>query len=124
MTTLLFSLFLWYLAAPFLLILLLHPALEAVDLGSRNPLKWFAALVAYFADLTVARTIWPAIFGWPRYSEATVSHTLERLIRDPLHSDLAIPIAVRINTISKNHIQGLTAVLAERAKEPVCKPTL
>ena len=124
MTALFLSLLIWCLAAPFLLVLLLRPALEAVDLGSKNPFKWGAAFIAYFADLTVARTIWPVIFGWPHYSEATVSHTLERLIRDPLHSDLAIPIAVRINTISPNHIQGLTAVLQERGKGTVCKPTL
>lgn len=63
-----------------LLILLLRPA-AAFERDKRR--YWYllpVALVAWCVDVVIARTTWVLVTGgWPRWSEVTVSHTLERL---------------------------------------------
>ena len=59
-----------------LLIVLLKPALAAVEGKSRNPLHWAAALVAFVFDVIIAHTTWIAIAGKPQKGEWTISQTL------------------------------------------------
>lgn len=82
-----------------LLILLLKPALAAVEGKSRNPLHWLAALVAYVLDVLIAHTTWVALAGWPQRGEWTISQTLERLVQETAHPDhaLFVELAKRIN---------------------------
>lgn len=85
-----------------LLILLLKPALAAVEGKSRNPLHWLAALVAYVLDIVIAHTSWAAMAGWPQRGEWTVSQHLERLVtqtNDPDHA-FYVALAKRINRSS------------------------
>lgn len=84
----------------FLFLLLLKPALECVEGG-----KWWhfwAVLPAYVLDLLIAHTTWALVFGWPKSYELTISHTLERLVRDTRHPRhaLAVAIAREINAVS------------------------
>lgn len=93
-----------------LLILLLVPALKAVDGGSRNPLHILAALVAWPLDILIAHTTWAAVAGFPREGEWTVSHTLERLcIADGPDKQLFIELAKSINRASPHgrHIKAV-----------------
>lgn len=96
-----------------LLILLLKPALAAVEGKSRNPLHWLAALVAYVLDIAIAHTTWVALAGWPQRGEWTISQTLERLVLDTGHRDhaLFVALAKRINRASPTgeHIPVPTA---------------
>lgn len=94
-----------------LLLLLLRPALLAVEGGSRNPLHWLAAVVAGVVDVVIAHTTWAAVTGWPRRGEWTVSHTLERLCVTPgERQQLFIEIARDINRVSPTgrHIKAVT----------------
>ena len=96
------------------LILLVRPALKLFDLKGRWRLLWLAfwplMLAAWLADVIVARTWWPVLFGWPRGNEITVSHTLERLIGEHNHRRwlLATCIATELDRISPGHIKALT----------------
>lgn len=84
-----------------LLMLLLRPALLAVEGGSRNPLHWLAALVAALLDVAIAHTTWAALYGWPRRGEWTISQTLERLCVTPgERQQLFVEIAQEINRAS------------------------
>lgn len=91
-------------AAPFVLVLLLRPALVCVDGGSRRPDHVLVALVAALADVLAAHTTWALLAGWPKRGEWTISHTLERLCGPvwELHSRQAlfIAIACEINQVS------------------------
>ena len=90
-----------------LLIILLIPALKAVDGGSRNPLHWLCALVAGIVDVVIAHTTWAFVAGWPRKGEWTVSHTLERLCHytNSAHPDyfLWCEIGYKINRATRSH---------------------
>jgi hypothetical protein len=85
-----------------LLILLLKPALAAVEGKSRNPLHWLAALVAYALDIVIAHTSLALIAGWPQRGEWTISQVLERLALDTEHRDylLFLALSKRINQAS------------------------
>lgn len=85
------------LASPFALVLLLKPALQAVDGGSRKPAHVAAAVVAWVADLVAAHTVWAWFIGGLHPGEKTISDTLERLAQhnmlDPdylLYRELAL----------------------------------
>lgn len=82
-----------------LLILLLKPALAAVEGKSRNPFHWLAALIAWPLDILIAHTTWVALAGWPQRGEWTISQTLERLVQDTSRPDhaLFVELAKRIN---------------------------
>lgn len=60
-----------------LLLYLLPQALAYAEGGKRKYI--LHALIAYIADLIVARTTFAAIAGKPHKGEVTVSHMLERL---------------------------------------------
>lgn len=95
-----------------LLILLLVPALKAVDGGSRNPLHILAALVAWPLDMLIAHTTWAAVAGFPRKGEWTISHTLERLCVTAVpDQQLFIEVAKKINRASPHgrHIKVVVA---------------
>lgn len=98
-----------------LLILLLSPALKAVDGGSRNPLHILAALVAWPLDILIAHTTWALVAGRPHPGEWTISQTLQRLCRaeNSGHQDyiLFVAIADRINRVSPGHIDFAPAPL-------------
>jgi hypothetical protein len=82
----------------FLFLLLLKPALECVEGG-----KWWhfwAVIPAFLLDVFIAHTTWALVFGWPKSGEWTVSHTLERLIKQGPRCELAIVIAKEINQLS------------------------
>lgn len=66
-------------------------------------------LLAWLADVIVARTWWVLLFGWPRWGEVTVSHTMERIIGEHDHDDwlLAASIAKVLDRISPGHIKAL-----------------
>lgn len=95
-----------------LFLLLLRPALLAVDGGSRKPQHVAAALLALPLDIALAHTVWVFIAGWPKRKEWTISDTLERLCLDIHHPDwvLFIGIARRINRVSPtgNHIRSVS----------------
>jgi hypothetical protein len=93
----------------FAFLLLLKPALECVEGG-----KWWhfwAVLPAWFLDVFIAHTTWALVFGWPKHYEMTISHTLERIVKDHAHPRrlLAIEFARQINAISPTgqHIKGV-----------------
>ena len=92
-----------------LFIILLKPALRAADQGSKNPLDWLALLIAFPLDVLIAHTTWALAFGWPRKGEWTISHTLERLCVDWDNPDMHFHrrIAIKINTLSPNHIKAV-----------------
>lgn len=77
------------------------------------------SLVLWWVDVLLAH-----LFFSPKQNEWTISHVLERWITEPEHSALAIPFAARINKISPNHIQGLSAVLKERGEGTVWKEAM
>ena len=84
-----------------LLILLLRPALQALEGGSRNPLHWLALLVAWPLDIVICRTTWVLVAGWPKRGDWMVSQTLTRLCH-PLNAHhpnylLFVAIARKIN---------------------------
>lgn len=131
MSWLLYPLLIAFVSLP-TLILLVWPALKLFDLKGWWRLLWLLGpalmllgltgcwqvlyligfpimLLAWLADVIVARTWWPVLFGWPRDSEITVSHTLERLIGDHLHKRwlLATCIAEVLDSISPGHIKAL-----------------
>jgi len=93
-----------------ILIILLVPALKAVEGGSKNPLHWLAAIVAWVVDIIIAHTTWAFITGWPQKGEWTVSHTLERLCTTP-SKDLPLYYALdrKINRVSPTgrHIKSV-----------------
>lgn len=96
------------------LVLLVWPVLKLLDLRGLWRLLWLAfwpvMLAAWLADVIVARTWWPVLFGWPRSNEITVSHTLERLIGEHNHRRwlLATCIAAELDRISPGHIKALS----------------
>lgn len=95
-----------------LLIILLVPALKAVEGGSRNPLHWLCAVVAWPVDVIIAHTTWALVAGWPQEGEVTVSHTLERLAHpdNAAHPDynLMRQIALKINRVTESpHIKAV-----------------
>ena len=97
-----------------LLILLLIPALKAVEGGSRNPAHWLCAVVAWPVDVIIAHTTWALVAGWPKAGEVTISHTLERLAHSTNSSDpdyqLYRQIALKINRATKSkHIKVVSA---------------
>lgn len=94
-----------------LLIILLTPALKAVEGGSKNPLYWLCAVVAFLVDIAIAHTSWALVAGWPKKGEWTVSDTLERLCLefDSADHHLFVQIAKRINRASPTgaHIKAV-----------------
>jgi hypothetical protein len=94
-----------------LLIVLLVPALKAVDGKSRNPLHWLAALIAWPIDVFIAHTTWRGIAGPPQKGEWTISDTLERLCLDYQDPNrmFFVALAKYINRVSptKNHIKAV-----------------
>lgn len=100
------------LASPFALVLLLRPALQAVDGGSRNPSHVAAALVAWVADLITAHTIWSLAAGGLKTGEWTVSDSLERLSVDTSNPNVLYyrALAQYINSVSPTH-EHIRAVL-------------
>ena len=94
-----------------LLCILLKPAL----LWSSNPIKYFylfpLALLAWLIDILLCHTFWVFLAGWPKEGEVTISHTLERLVKDISHPDneLFIQIALKINRLDPlhNHIKAV-----------------
>ena len=91
-----------------LLIILLRPALKAVEGGSLNPLHWLAAIVAWPLDIIIAHTSWALLSGWPKKGEYTISDTLNRLANEPSQDqELYRQIAIKINRESPtgNHIR-------------------
>ena len=93
-----------------LLLLLLKPALKAVEGGSRNPLHIIAALIAWPLDILIAHTTWALIAGWPQKGEWTISDTLERLCTQAhTKQKLFITISQEINRNSPtgNHIKAV-----------------
>lgn len=114
MTQLLFSALIVFLSLP-TLILLVWPALKLLALKGWWRMVWIVfwplILLAWIADVIVARTWWPALFGWPRSNELTVSDTLERLIGEHLHRRwlLATCIAEVLDDISPGHIKALAS---------------
>ena len=86
----------------FLFLLLLGPALQCVDGGSRKPHHIAAALVAWVLDLIIARTTWRLIAGPLQGSERTISDSLERLCLDVHNPDWALfySLGRRINRVS------------------------
>ena len=93
----------------FLFLILLKPALQCVDGG-----KWWhfwAVLPAYLLDVFIAHTTWALVFGRPERGEWTISHTLERLVRDTQHPRhaLAVALAREINAVSPSgkHIKAV-----------------
>lgn len=94
----------------FVFLLLLGPALQCVDGGSRRPHHIAAALVAWALDMVIARTTWRLVAGPLQGSERTISDSLERLCLDIHHPDWALfySLARRINRLSPNgnHIKA------------------
>lgn len=91
----------------FIFLILLKPALACVEGG-----KWWhcwAVLPAWLLDVLIAHTTWALVFGSPEPHEWTISHTLERLVRDTSHPHhvLAVGIAHEINRIAPGHIKAL-----------------
>ncbi len=97
-------LLLFVLAAPVLLGLLLRPALQCVDGGRRAPGFLLAAAAGAVLDIIVARTTFVLIFGWPRWRELTVSHSLQRIVNEMEHPRLhwAVYISRGINESGPN----------------------
>ena len=94
-----------------LLLILLRPALLALEGGSRNPLHWLAALIAWPVDVVIAHTTFRALGVSPRGHEWTVSDMLERLCMDfehPEHS-FFVGLAKMINRRSptRSHIKAV-----------------
>lgn len=94
-----------------LLLLLLRPALLAVEGGSLNPLHWLAALVAFPVDVAIAHTTFRALGVKPKAHEWTVSDMLERLCMDFEHPEhrYFVETAKMINRRSptKSHIKAV-----------------
>ena len=99
------------LAAPFVLVLLLRPALQAVDGGSRKPSHVAAAVVAWVADLVTAHTVWALAVGGLKPGEWTVSDSLERLSVDMSNPNILYfrALAQYINSVSptREHIRAV-----------------
>ena len=100
------------LASPFALVLLLRPALRAVDGGSRKPAHVAAAVVAWVADLVTAHTVWALAVGGLKPGEWTVSDSLERLSVDMSNPNIPYfrALAQYINSVSPTH-EHIKAVL-------------
>lgn len=99
-----------------LLLLLLVPALKAVDGGSRHPAHIAAALAAWPLDILIARTTWRGIAGPLHKGEWTISDSLERLCH-PDNAEherytLFCEIGREINRVSptKRHIKILVVL--------------
>ncbi len=94
-----------------LLIVLLRPALKAVEGGSKNPFHWLCAVVAWLVDIAIAHSSWALVAGWPKNGEWTISHTLERLCVDYQNPDhhLFVQIATKLNRVSPtgDHIKAV-----------------
>lgn len=96
-----------------LLLLLLVPALKAVDGGSRHPVHILAAVLAGLLDILICHTTWREIAGKPLRGEWTISKTLERLCHPDNAShpeyDYFVSTARMINRRSptKHHIKVL-----------------
>lgn len=96
------------------LLWLLGPALMLLDLSGFGQVSYLIGLptmlLAWLADVIVARTWWVILFGWPTWKEVTVSHTLERLIGEHKHPSwaLAAAIAQELDRISPGHIKVLS----------------
>lgn len=93
-----------------LLILLLRPALQCTDAGSRHPKHVAAAVAAWLLDLVICNTTWKGIAGPRQGSERTISDTLERLCITPgERQQLFIEIAKEINRKSPTgrHIKAV-----------------
>ena len=73
-----------------LFLLLLRPALQCVEGGSRKPHHMAAALVAYVLDIIIAHTTWRLLAGPLQGRERTISDSLERLCKDTNHPDWAL----------------------------------
>lgn len=93
------------LASPLALVLLLKPALQAVDEGSRKPSHVAAAVVAWVADLITAHTVWAWAVGGLKPGEWTVSNSLERLSVDMSNPHVFYyrALAQYINSVSPTH---------------------
>lgn len=97
-----------------IMLLLLVPALKAVDGGSRHPAHIAAAVIAWPLDMLIARTTWRAIAGPLHKGERTISDSLERLCHpdNAGHERYAFfcEIGREINRVSptKRHIVVLT----------------
>ena len=94
-----------------LLLVLLRPALLALEGGSRNPLHWLAALIAFPIDVLIAHTTFRALGVRPQGHEWTVSHMLERLCMDFQHPEhlFFVALARMINRRSptRAHIKAV-----------------
>lgn len=93
-----------------LFLILLRPALQAAEGGSRNPLHWLALIVAFLLDVIIAHTTWALVAGWPRKGEWTISHTLERLCKTQgKRQQLFIELSKEINRHSPTgkHIKAV-----------------
>lgn len=88
-----------------ILCLLLKPSLYVVW---KPTVYWYyipLALIAWIADVIIARTSWVLIGGFPRYNEITISDTLERICTDKTHRNhaLCVEIALAINRVDPQH---------------------
>jgi hypothetical protein len=94
-----------------LLLLLLRPALKATEGGSRNPLHWLAAVVAFIFDVIIAHTTFRDFDVKPRPGEWTISQMLERLCMDFQHPEhmFFVALAKMINRRSptRAHIKAV-----------------
>lgn len=95
-----------------ILILLLRPALWCADGGvwHRWVYMWPVVLIALIVDVTIAHTTWALIAGFPKKGEWTISHTLERLCKEPnTKQNLFIELSKEINSNSPNgkHIKAI-----------------
>lgn len=91
-----------------LLIILLRPALLCVEAQQYRYAPF--ALLAWWVDVIIAHTTWALVAGWPKPSEWTISHTLERLCVTPGPDQLLyIAIARKINQVSPTgrHIKAV-----------------
>jgi len=81
---------------------LLPAALMCVDGGSRKVKHVFAAFIAYWIDIYLARTFWAEFSGPLHPGERTISDSLERLCLDVNNPDWALyySLARRINRVS------------------------
>ena len=98
---------------PVLLVLVLRPALQCADGGSRKPQHVAAALLGWVVDVLGVRTWWRLIAGPKQGRERTISDTLERLAHpynmlDPNHA-LYVEWSKYINRVSptQNHIKAV-----------------
>jgi hypothetical protein len=111
LTTIILAILVVVLACPYILFLLLKPALMCADGGSREPRHVAAGVVAWIADLIAAHTLWYWLVGGLHDGEKTISDSLERLsvIPGPYQEDY-IQLSKIINRRSPNglHIKNVT----------------